>query len=120
VAVANVARYHRGPTPRKKHDEFTKLDRELRRRIVRLAALLRVADGLDRGHAGAVDHVTVRWAKGHCALAPVPVPEAGSLRLELWGASRKADLLAEVLDAPVDLVAPDGATVVAAADGERT
>jgi len=115
VAVANVARYHRGPTPRRKHDEFTKLDRELRRRIVRLAALLRVADGLDRGHAGAVAHVGVRWAKGRCALAPVPVPEAGSLRLELWGAARKADLLAEVLDAEVELVAPDGATVIAGA-----
>ncbi|MDF1503263.1 Ppx/GppA phosphatase family protein [Roseisolibacter sp. H3M3-2] len=111
VAVANVARYHRGPTPRKKHDEFARLDRELRRRVVRLAALLRVADGLDRGHAGAVDHVGVRWAKGRCVLSPVPVAGAGSLRLELWGADRKSELLCEVLDADVELVAPDGATV---------
>jgi exopolyphosphatase/guanosine-5'-triphosphate,3'-diphosphate pyrophosphatase len=115
VAVANVARYHRGPTPKKKHEHFAKLDRALRQRIVRLSALLRVADGLDRGHAGAVDHVGVRWAQGRCRLAPVPVPEAGSLRLELWGASRKADLLTELLDAEVELVAPDGATVVAGA-----
>ena len=50
VAVANVARYHRGTEPSKKHESFAKLDRALRDRIVRLSALLRVADGLDRGH----------------------------------------------------------------------
>jgi exopolyphosphatase/guanosine-5'-triphosphate,3'-diphosphate pyrophosphatase len=117
VAVANVARYHRGPTPKKKHDNFGKLDRALRARILRLSALLRVADGLDRGHVGAVQHVEVRWVQKRCRITPVPVAGAGSLRLELWGASRKAELLAELLDAPVELVAPDGATVLPG--GER-
>ena len=45
---------------------------------------------------------------------------AGPLRLELWGASRKAGLLEELLDARVERGAPDGATVTAGApdDGE--
>ncbi|MGZ8455541.1 MAG: Ppx/GppA phosphatase family protein [Gemmatirosa sp.] len=118
VAVANIARYHRGPTPKKKHDNFGKLDRALRARILRLSALLRVADGLDRGHVGAVQRVDVQWAQKRCRIAPVPVAGAGPLRLELWGAGRKSELLAALLDAPVELVAPDGATVVAGA-GER-
>lgn len=118
AAVANIARYHRGAPPKKKHDDFAKLDRALRARIVRLSAVLRVADGLDRGHASAVHHVDVRWAQGRCRIAPVPMAGAGALRLELWGASRKAALLAEVLDAPVELVAPDGATVIAGGDGD--
>src|SRR5687768_3239979 len=50
VAIANVARYHRGAAPRRKHRNFGPLDRSLRRRIRRLAALLRIADGFDRGH----------------------------------------------------------------------
>jgi exopolyphosphatase/guanosine-5'-triphosphate,3'-diphosphate pyrophosphatase len=116
VAVANIARYHRGPTPKKKHDNFGKLDRGLRARIERLAALLRVADGLDRGHVGGVQDVEVRWEQRRCRIAPVPAPGAGMLRLELWGASRKSELLAELLEAPVELVAPDGATVIAAGD----
>src|SRR5205823_6222075 len=50
VLIANVARYHRGASPRKKHRIFAALDKPLRRRVRVLAAILRVADGLDRGH----------------------------------------------------------------------
>jgi hypothetical protein len=41
-------------------------------------------------------------------LTAVPDPRATSLRLELWGASRKSRLLAEVAGVPVQIVAPDG------------
>jgi exopolyphosphatase / guanosine-5'-triphosphate,3'-diphosphate pyrophosphatase len=104
VAVANVARYHRGAPPKKEHDNYAPLDRELRRRIRRLAALLRVADGLDRGHASAVDRVEVRCDKKRIRITPVPVPEATSLRLESWGGQRKSDLLAKVTGADVEVV----------------
>jgi exopolyphosphatase/guanosine-5'-triphosphate,3'-diphosphate pyrophosphatase len=104
VAVANVARYHRGAPPKKAHENYGRLDRALRRRIRRLAALLRVADGLDRGHSGAVDHVEVTCEKKRVRLRVVPVPEATSLRLETWGAERKADLLAALLDAEIEVV----------------
>lgn len=118
VAIANVARYHRGTPPRKKHDNFGPLDRALRRRIRRLAACLRVADGLDRGHVQAVDRVDVTVSRDGIRLAPVPISGA-TLRLELWGADRKSQLLAAVADAPVEVVAPDGSTVVDAYEGRR-
>jgi len=108
VVVANVARYHRGTPPRKKHRNFGVLDRELRARIRRLAAILRVADGFDRGHIGAVERVKCRWIERALRITPVPSSAARSLRLELWGASRKSDLLSDVAGVPVEIVAPDG------------
>ncbi|HUF27961.1 MAG TPA: Ppx/GppA phosphatase family protein [Gemmatimonadaceae bacterium] len=111
VAVANVARYHRGASPRKKHANYARLEKSLRMRIRRLAALLRVADGLDRGHSGAVERVRVRWSERALRLTPVPVSRQTTLRLELWGASRKSHLLAELAGVAVELVAPDGSVV---------
>jgi len=108
IAVANVARYHRGAKPKSKHGNFRNLDPKLQAMITRLAAILRVADGFDRGHAGAVEHVKVRWTKRALRITAVPNPKALSMRLDLWGASRKSDLLAEIADTKVEIVAPDG------------
>ena len=41
-------------------------------------------------------------------LTAVPARQGYSLRLELWGASRKSNLLAEIADVTVEIVAPDG------------
>lgn len=108
VAVANVARYHRGSAPKKSHEDYSRLDRALRRRIKRLAAILRVADGFDRGHAGAVARIKVRWLGRAMRLTAVPTGPNVPLRLELWGASRKAALLEDVAGVKVEIVAPDG------------
>jgi exopolyphosphatase/guanosine-5'-triphosphate,3'-diphosphate pyrophosphatase len=111
VVVANVARYHRGSPPKKEHRNFGVLDRDLRARIKRLAGILRVADGFDRGHIAAVSRVKTRWTERALRLTPVPSAKARSLRLELWGASRKSELLAKVAGVPVEIVSPDGVVV---------
>ena len=111
VAVANVARYHRGAPPKKKHRNFGALDKSLRARIVKLAALLRVADGFDRGHVGAVERVRARLGRGALRLEPTPASPHASLRLEMWGASRKSELLAEQLGVPVEIVGANGEVV---------
>jgi exopolyphosphatase / guanosine-5'-triphosphate,3'-diphosphate pyrophosphatase len=108
VTVANVARYHRGTVPKPTHRNYSALDKTLRRRIKRLSAILRVADGLDRGHAGAVDNVRVEWTDDALRLIALPAPNATDLRLELWGASRKAELLSRVVKMPVEFAGPDG------------
>jgi exopolyphosphatase/guanosine-5'-triphosphate,3'-diphosphate pyrophosphatase len=118
VAIANVARYHRGAAPKRKHGNFGPLDKSLRGRIQRLAALLRLADGFDRGHVGAVRELRVRWLERAIRITAVPAPNASSLRLELWGASRKSGLLAELAGLPVEVVGPDG-EVFTADDGEE-
>ena len=119
VAIANVARYHRGAPPKRKHPNFGMLDRGLRRRIRKLAAILRVADGFDRGHIGAVSRVKVRWLDRALRLTAVASRKAQSLRLDLWGASRKSELLAKIVDVPVEIVAPDGTVVTPNDDDEQ-
>jgi exopolyphosphatase / guanosine-5'-triphosphate,3'-diphosphate pyrophosphatase len=111
VAVANVARYHRGTRPKKKHVNFGPLDPTLRRRITRLSAILRIADGFDRGHIGAIDRIKVRWLAHAVRITAVPKPGAGDLRLELWGASRKSALLSKLAGVAVEIVGPDGQVI---------
>lgn len=111
IVVANVARYHRGAEPRKKHRNYGGLDRPLRQTIKRLSAILRVADGFDRGHANAVGEIKVRWMERALRLTAVPARSANNLRLDLWGAARKSNLLAEIAGVPVEIVAPDGSVM---------
>ena len=108
VVIANVARYHRGAPPKRKHRNYAALDKQLRDRILRLSAILRVADGFDRGHIGAVGELGVRYLQRAIRITPRPATNATSLRLELWGAHRKSQLLAELAGVPVEIVAEDG------------
>src|SRR5260370_490230 len=50
-AIALIARYHRQATPKRKHDGYRDLRRRIRRRVRTLAAILRLAESLDRSHA---------------------------------------------------------------------
>ncbi len=111
IAIAHVARYHRGAVPKRKHRGFAQLDRVLRARIVKLAALLRFADGFDRGHVGAVGQLDVKWTDDAIQVRATPAPGAMSVRLELWGASRKRGLLETITGQTVEVLAPDGSLV---------
>src|SRR6267154_3451977 len=108
IVVANVARYHRGAEPRKKHRNYGGLERPVRQTIKRLSAILRVADGFDRGHASAVAEIKVRWVERALRITAVPAHHVYNLRLDLWGASRKSNLLSVVAGSLVEKVAPDG------------
>jgi exopolyphosphatase / guanosine-5'-triphosphate,3'-diphosphate pyrophosphatase len=108
IIIAHVARYHRGSEPKRKHLLYWALDREAREKVRRLSAILRLADGLDRGHVGAVERVKVRWLERAIRVTPVPKRANSPLRLELWGGSRKSGLLAEVAGLPVEIIGPTG------------
>jgi exopolyphosphatase/guanosine-5'-triphosphate,3'-diphosphate pyrophosphatase len=109
LLAALVARYHRGPAPSIEHPEYLQLDRSQRLVVSKLAALLRVADSLDRGRG---QRVGIRRAR----------PEAGRLVLELEGVkdtsavqlalNRKAGLFSSVfgLDIEVEAAAPAAST----------
>src|SRR5204863_8342399 len=49
--IALLARYHRQATPKRGHDGFGDLRRRTRRSVRILAAMLRLAESLDRSHA---------------------------------------------------------------------
>src|SRR5262249_46774912 len=62
--VANVARYHRKSLPDLSHANFRDLDREGRKVVRTLSAILRVADALDREHLGKVEDLSLTVARG--------------------------------------------------------
>jgi len=90
--VASIARYHRRALPDLKHDHFAALSEPDRDRVVKLAALLRVADGLDVSHAGYVKDLQCQ-IKDQQILLTVFGP--AKLPLEEKAALSKADLLQE-------------------------
>ena len=91
--IATIARYHRRSSPKDRHEEFQRLTPEERIVVRRLAAVLRVADGLDRGHRRHVRSVKV--VRRGTGLQIQVVAEKGS-ELEVWSAGQKADLLEDV------------------------
>jgi len=99
--VAALARAHRGNGPRPSHEPFSFLDKAARDRVVRLAALLRVADGLDRGRSRAVGEVSVTLNGSRAQLA---VAAQGDITVELYGARRKRELFERVFDRRLDVV----------------
>jgi exopolyphosphatase/guanosine-5'-triphosphate,3'-diphosphate pyrophosphatase len=104
MLVAAVARYHRGSEPKTKHTAFGPLSPENRRRVEILSGILRVADGFDRGHVGAISGLKVRWTERALRITPVPDARAKVIRLELWGGARKSKLLERVTGLPVVVV----------------
>jgi exopolyphosphatase/guanosine-5'-triphosphate,3'-diphosphate pyrophosphatase len=60
LVVANVARYYRKSPPDATHENFLELTDEQRATVEKLAAILRIAEGLDRGHRQRVRDVAVR------------------------------------------------------------
>lgn len=101
--VALAARYHRRARPSKRHPEFAALEPSDQRIVRRVAAVLRVADGLDRGHTALVDHLHLALDHERCVIVVRPRLQGADLALEVWGATAKAALLARVLDRPVEV-----------------
>ncbi|HET8623095.1 MAG TPA: Ppx/GppA phosphatase family protein [Gemmatimonadales bacterium] len=97
LLVALVSRYHRKKGPSRKHEEFAGLAPEDQGIVRRMSALLRVADGLDRGHTASVERVSVALTPDEVRIQAVPRISGADLSLECWGADRKSDVLAEAL-----------------------
>jgi len=87
--VAQVARYYRKAMPKPSHAEYAALAPADRRRVDLLAALLRIADGLDIRHLGVVTDVAAVPADG---LVAVQAQADGDASSELDAAMEKADL----------------------------
>ena len=102
--IAGVARYHRKAAPKKSHLEFARLTEKQRTRVVRLAAILRVADGLDRSHNAVIKAVSCR-DRGR--VVDMTVFASGDAELEVWGARRKADMFREAFDRKLGITVKD-------------
>ena len=86
--TALVARYHRRAMPKSSHDLYPSLPREKRVAVMKMAAILRVADAIARG-TGQADKMDMRIQSGTLAIA---LEGAGSLAVQQYALRQKGDL----------------------------
>ena len=96
--ISLVARYHRQSSPKKSHAEFGRLAAADRRTVRLLGAMLRLAEGLDRGHAQVVGGIEMSRTPQDWL---VRLRTGDDAELELWAAQRHASPLAALLGAPI-------------------
>jgi exopolyphosphatase / guanosine-5'-triphosphate,3'-diphosphate pyrophosphatase len=101
--IAQVARYHRKSAPSAKHAEFAALRPRDQETVRTLAAILRVAIGLDRTHGARVQDVTAHRARRTLIIDAHPAAGA-DISLELYTANERRELLEAVLERPVSVV----------------
>lgn len=98
--IAAIARYHTKALPKRSHAELASLEPADRAEVRRLAAILRLADGLDRGRSGRVASVA---ATDDGMSTNLEVLGTGDLHAELYGVERKKDLYEDVFGRRVTL-----------------
>jgi exopolyphosphatase/guanosine-5'-triphosphate,3'-diphosphate pyrophosphatase len=108
--IAQVARYHRKSAPKSKHPEFASLGSQDRHKVRWMAAMLRVAIGLDRSNRQVVTRIRVANDPGESGMQP-----DGELRLvarvspgvdtsvELFTARARSELLETVTGCTVEI-----------------
>jgi exopolyphosphatase/guanosine-5'-triphosphate,3'-diphosphate pyrophosphatase len=88
--MANIARFHRKRTPRKKDPEILELDTREREALRILTTFIRLGESLDRSHTALVQHV--RFSGADKDTVTLEVVARGDCQLEIWGvdAEKKA------------------------------
>jgi exopolyphosphatase/guanosine-5'-triphosphate,3'-diphosphate pyrophosphatase len=92
--VANIARYHRKAHPSPKHLPFSQLSPNQQEVVRKLSGLLRIADGLDRGHESRVKEIICTLPKSKRVFIRISGPT--DLKAEIDAAREKAKLMNEV------------------------
>lgn len=98
--VALVARYHRRALPRLQHKAYAALNLDEQTRVSRLAALLRIADGLDYEHDGSTSSITITSAADGTT-----IHAGGASESEIAQAEKKADLFTPAFGPAVRIAA---------------
>jgi len=91
--VANIARYHRRSTPQASHGQYLALERSERMAVCKLAAMLRVADALDKSHAQSIRSPRFEVRERELRIL---VPRNTDIRLESLYLEEKGDLFLEM------------------------
>ncbi|MFP4528329.1 MAG: HD domain-containing protein [Candidatus Kapaibacterium sp.] len=95
--IANIARYHRKSHPKKKHENFSKLNDHKQEIVRTLAGILRIAEGIDRRQQQNVSSVETSIIDGKIKIKMIPEPTGAFPDIEKWGADRRKPLLEETL-----------------------
>jgi exopolyphosphatase / guanosine-5'-triphosphate,3'-diphosphate pyrophosphatase len=94
LIAAIVARYHRKGEPSPHHEDYSMLNQRERQRVNRLAAILRLADSLDREHQQRVSRV-ILTEEGDDEIV-LRLEGGGDMLLERWAFERKTGMFEKV------------------------
>ncbi len=99
--IGLMARYHRHGAPTTKDRSYAELDLPNRLRVQKLAALLRVADAMERAHSHRITNFTARYNGRQLELL---VPGVHDLTIENLAMRSKADLFTDIFGYDVRLL----------------
>jgi exopolyphosphatase/guanosine-5'-triphosphate,3'-diphosphate pyrophosphatase len=102
--IANVARYHRKSHPKLKHPDYSKLTGDEQLIVRKLAAILRIADGLDRSHTSSIKDIEVDIKSESGKVVFTLNGSAENIELEIWGAESKKKLFEETFGVSAEFI----------------
>ena len=100
MLIALVARYHRRALPNPTHPEYTSLDRDGRIAVSKMAAILRVADAMDRNHRQQIHDFSLARESGQFVIT---VHHVEDLTIERMALKEKGALFEDLYGMPVVL-----------------
>jgi exopolyphosphatase/guanosine-5'-triphosphate,3'-diphosphate pyrophosphatase len=92
MLIGLTARYHRKTSPKPTHIGFTQLDRDQRIAVVKMAALLRLADALDASHSQRLHEL---WFAREGSRLVISLPQVEDLALEQLALKQTGSLFEE-------------------------
>ena len=98
--MASMARYHRKSGPKPTHGSFASLSTRAKEIVRAGAALLRIADGLDRSHCSVVSSISCTI---HRKRVDIRIKARGDAELEIWGGEQKMHYFAQLFSKQVDV-----------------
>ena len=98
--IALVTRYHRRSPPRATHPEYERMARDAKLTVQKLAAILRVADALDRVHSARVRDLEIALDPGRITLTAHGVDD---LTIERLALREKGEFFAQVYGREIQL-----------------
>jgi exopolyphosphatase/guanosine-5'-triphosphate,3'-diphosphate pyrophosphatase len=104
VVIANIARYHRGAPPKDRHTEYATLTPPDRDTVCRLAAILRVADALDRSHDSRVQDIHLTRGRQEILIL---LRSGYDCAKEVWAAEQKRDLFEQAFNCKLTFTQQD-------------
>ena len=98
--IANIARYHRRALPQRSHVSYISLDRDERMIVSKLAAILRVANALDKDHLQIVMDLKITREGDQIVLSAQNISDLAMGRMAL---ASRSDFFTEIFGKKVVL-----------------
>lgn len=98
LIIANAARYYRKAPPETSHENFAELTPTQQQDVEKLAAILRIAEALDRGHRGSVRDVAVHVRRDQALFM---VRTRSNASVEIASATKRAKYFANLFEVEV-------------------